>query len=325
MAQKGHGTKGHSHSSYGDTGISLIRIKQLFLLASPLSYRQIAKRLNIHYRSVLKARTEFIKKGYLRPNRTLTALGKRALKTVSIGYDLGAHSLINDNYVLDLIQKYIRHKVIRFFCEVKYKLRQYGDLPKKYTGGEVRVFKTWELKGGAKLTETKIDNIRVRVTPKHVIMIPPELYGDDPMSIKDKAWLLCESIIPKVEAWFNVEVDKRPNKIYMTFSKQHFAFMNNAIARYAKDPSRKWDVVIHDKEDGKARIVIDASKGFPELEAVHPVHAEEDAEVLKRLIEDYTLRGAILPRALEKRLVGLEIEFKDYQNRRPSLPKWFVG
>ena len=39
---------------------------------------------------------------------------------------------------------------------------------------------------------------------------------------------------------------------------------------------------IRDPEDNKPRIVVDQSKGFPELETVHKLHATQDMEMLRR-------------------------------------------
>jgi hypothetical protein len=301
------------------------RFQKLILLTTPLSVKKISERLNISTRGVYKAKFELIKKGYLTEDRTPTSLGTKALEMASIGYDIGSPSSQLDNKnILNIISKLIRLKRIRFFCEVKFRLLENRGLP-KYTGSKVRVYKTWQLKGGVELTETTIDDIRVRITSRHVIMIPPELYGDDPMQVKNKAWLLCESIIPKVEAWFNVKVADKPNKVYMTFSKQHFAFMDNAIAKYVKDPSRKWNITIYDQQDGKARIVVDMSKGFPELETIHPIHAEEDAERIKTMLEDYTLRSIETPGEQRSLILDLLQRLETLEEQKvniPKLPNW---
>jgi hypothetical protein len=170
-AQKGHTKQGHTEGSFYEDGYSQTRIRQLFLLASPLAYKQIAKRLNINYRSILKARSKFIKDGFLTQNRALTMKGKEALKSALVVSD-EVHMFGDKN--LDVaISKIIRAKTIRFYCEVKFKIqRDYDPKLKPEKAGSFAVFRTWEIKN-VRFKETIIDEVRVRRTSRSVIFIPP--------------------------------------------------------------------------------------------------------------------------------------------------------
>jgi DNA-binding transcriptional ArsR family regulator len=44
-------------------------------------------------------------------------------------------------------------------------------------------------------------------------------------------------------------------------------------------------MIIRDKEDNKPRVLVDNSKGFPELETVHKLHAVDDMDLLRRNTE----------------------------------------
>jgi len=44
-------------------------------------------------------------------------------------------------------------------------------------------------------------------------------------------------------------------------------------------------MIINDQEDKKPRIIVDQSKGFPELETVHPLHSVDDMELLRKNTE----------------------------------------
>jgi len=44
-------------------------------------------------------------------------------------------------------------------------------------------------------------------------------------------------------------------------------------------------MIINDQEDKKPRVIVDQSKGFPELETVHKLHAVDDMELLRRNTE----------------------------------------
>ncbi len=48
-------------------------------------------------------------------------------------------------------------------------------------------------------------------------------------------------------------------------------------------------------EKGRLRVIVDASKGIFELEAVNKVWSEEDYDKMQRVIEDYVVREAPLP------------------------------
>jgi len=41
-------------------------------------------------------------------------------------------------------------------------------------------------------------------------------------------------------------------------------------------------MLIRDNEDNKPRIIVDKSKGFPELETVHPIYFDDDMEKIRR-------------------------------------------
>lgn len=131
-------------------------------------------------------------------------------------------------------------------------------------------------------------SINVRITPNKVLFNPPQMeipLNDEPSRAKNLMLTQVKAIIPKIESWFSISLSK-PNKVSMSVSSQHIAFVGNAIAKYFSE--KGIDLKIYDNR-GKLRLIVDKSRG-PELEAVDKAHAEEDAEKIKDLLKD-TLTG----------------------------------
>lgn len=130
-------------------------------------------------------------------------------------------------------------------------------------------------------------SVLVRVTPNKIMFNPPQIeldMNDTPEQAKNLMLKYIKGIIPKIENWFNVTI-ARPNRISITLSSQHIAFVNNKMAHYFVD--KKIDLKIYD-EEGILRTVVDQSHG-PELEYMSKAHGEDDADYMKTFIEDTTL------------------------------------
>jgi hypothetical protein len=60
-------------------------------------------------------------------------------------------------------------------------------------------------------------------------------------------------------------------------------------------------LLIRDREDGKRRVIVDLSKGFPEVETVHPAFSGEDMERVRDFTEEVAL-GKFTPDLVRKRI-----------------------
>lgn len=131
-------------------------------------------------------------------------------------------------------------------------------------------------------------SVLVRVTPNKIMFNPPQIelnMNDSPENAKNVMLKYIKGIIPKIENWFKVTI-ARPNRISMTVSSQHIAFVNNQMAQYFD--KNNIELKIYD-EEGILRTVVDKSRGPPELEYVSKAHGEDDADYMKTFIEDTTL------------------------------------
>lgn len=128
-------------------------------------------------------------------------------------------------------------------------------------------------------------SVKVRVTPNKIMFCPPEIeleWNDSPDHAKNQALKYVDNILPKIESLFNVSLSK-PDKVSVSVSSQHIAFVNNEFAKYFTD--RDISLNIYD-EHGKKRVIVDKSKGYPELEFIHKAHAEDDSERMKDFIDE---------------------------------------
>ena len=142
-------------------------------------------------------------------------------------------------------------------------------------------------------------SVLVRVTPNKILFHPPQIeleMTDSPEHAKNIMLKYIKGIIPKIENWFKVTIT-RPNRISMSVSSQHIAFVKNQIAQYFANNGI--DLRIYDDE-GKLRVIVDESRG-PELETVNKAYAEEDAEKLKNFIKD-TVTGQFDHRQINRNL-----------------------
>lgn len=131
-------------------------------------------------------------------------------------------------------------------------------------------------------------SVLVRVTPNKIMFNPPQIeldMNDSPEQAKNLMLKYIKGIIPKIENWFNVTI-ARPNRISITLSSQHIAFVNNKMAHYFD--KNNIELKIYDGE-GILRTVVDKSRGPPELEYMSKAHGEDDADYMKTFIEDTTL------------------------------------
>lgn len=144
-------------------------------------------------------------------------------------------------------------------------------------------------------------SVLVRVTPNKIMFHPPQIeldITDSPEHAKNMMLKYLKGIIPKIENWFKVTITK-PNRISMSVSSQHIAFVNNQIAQYFVN--NDIELKIYDDE-GKLRVFVDKSHG-PELECSNKAYAEEDAEKIKTLLQD-TVTGQFDHRQINSNLAS---------------------
>lgn len=68
----------------------------------------------------------------------------------------------------------------------------------------------------------------------------------------------------------------RDGRVCFDITNMHIAISNCGVIKEFKNRHIR-DITVHDSEDGKVRFLMDFSHGLPELEAVHPQYAFDDA------------------------------------------------
>lgn len=124
------------------------------------------------------------------------------------------------------------------------------------------------------------------ITKQNIFIFFPEDFevrGNDMKGLTLNLHSTIMSTFKKWESRFNVTLSKS--------GRFNFDIRNIHIAVVDKDVARELDsrnidhLVVTDDDDGKKRFVIDMSKGFPEIECVHPQKAFDDSDQVKYLLE----------------------------------------
>ena len=217
------------------------------------------------------------KYGYLRVKRVgkvldvqLQPLAIKELGIVSVGAKRVEYINLHDVWIACEILKKPKEWGKKDFVEKILEMMSIGCTPNKVNNWKGIYF--------------NYASVTVRITPNKVMFNPPHVevgMDDSPENAKNLMLNHIRGIIPKIEKWFSVTLS-RPNRVSMTVSSQHIAFVKSLIAKYFVD--NEIDLVIYD-DQGRRRVIVDKSRG-PELEFPNKAYAEEDAGRMKTLIDD---------------------------------------
>ena len=110
-----------------------------------------------------------------------------------------------------------------------------------------------------------------------------DVIADDMDSLMVKVYNEIMDILYKWSNKFKVGLFK-DGRVNFNIRNQHIAICKNGVVKEFKN-KKITDLVIYDKDDGKARFLMDFSKGIAELEAVHPQKATDDIQEAKFFME----------------------------------------
>lgn len=255
----------------------LHRVDLLKELSEPdASIKETAKRLVQSERAVQRMRQRLVKDGLLNQDGTLTTSGINLLEK---------YGALSDNVRAGNVLRL--HAVIARLVPLA--------IPRHWDARRERIIgfkvKSWK---PAAWTETEFrisDDLRVRTTPKSVLLHLPDFFGTDGRECKRRLLDFMEKAVPEVERLLGVKFRSK-REFTFTISQQHFAMMKSTLADFfgtEEDLLRVLD------EKGRLRVIVDASKGIFELEAVNKNWSEEDYDRMQRLIEDVVVKEAPLP------------------------------
>jgi len=124
-----------------------------------------------------------------------------------------------------------------------------------------------------------------KVTTKKVIIYINDVYGKNAAECDTGAIKKLSKVFPKYE--------RKLKRMGVTIRKPSYGVSAANTAHYAKEHNRFAEVahesggtiLVRDRVDGKRRVISDESKGYPELEAVHPSKSRDDIDAIERLLE----------------------------------------
>jgi len=110
-----------------------------------------------------------------------------------------------------------------------------------------------------------------------------EIVGNDIQSLASQLYDVVEDQVTYLENIMHSNFYK-DNRINFEITKNHVALVNNGVVKEMKLSGIR-GLSVYDEIDGKQRFLMDWSKGRPELEAVHTVHALDDADKAQYFME----------------------------------------
>lgn len=142
-----------------------------------------------------------------------------------------------------------------------------------------------------------IKKCKVWLTNKSIVVYYPkglDFYGNTANESKNYALIYFNDIISSIESKLGIDLKYMGNH-QIKICKQHYAKVKDSIAnQYNKEGKKVWGYVNEENW-----LVIDHSKGFAELETVHPVSADHDQDkiilpLLNGIKEHYEKTGESL-------------------------------
>lgn len=253
------------------------RAWMLYHLAKPKTITSIAKTRKTSPQSIYAYLKRLRENGYITRERELTHKGYKLVENwLVVSKDV-------DKPPVKIPPNSDRLHDVQFRIGILKKKSNWNETRITLPRIKIKNYSEWNVKGWIE-NQFFIGNCCIRTTPDAVLVrLEQDLYGS-PQECVDAAVKILHSVIPRIEALFGVELS-RDLFVNITLGRQHHAIVKNDIARWFLKRGVKLRIK---GPDGGVRWVVDNSAGLEELEAVHKVFAEQDAERMKAFISDVT-------------------------------------
>lgn len=262
--------------------------EMLNLLAQTLTIKTIAHLRKIGLSAVCRHLQRLIKKGYITKDRELTQAGLEHIKKF----------LLVSKIMYKTKSDKIRLHNLSFTISLIKIPQDWEKRRRKITKIKQKTYKIWKLQNWEP-NSFYVDEIEIRTSPRSIILLFPEIYGNSPLGVTNKVIKILNGTIPKLENLFRVRL-AREYYCNINFSSSHYAITNNEIAKLFIQ--KGWKLRILD-EEGNIRLIIDNSKGLQELEAINSKYGEEDSQLIKDYLRDLILnRECLLPSQMTKEI-----------------------
>ena len=242
----------------------------LQLLNNGVGIKEIAKIKGKSQVAVYRLISRMIKSGLLNKDRTLTQEAFNIVKK-SIVVSRDVKSIPNTVRLHDL----------QFKVKILRKPENWESQKETILKLKNIDFKSWPLKNH-KIQEFYVENIRIRVTNKSVLVLIDNVYSGSPQGAKNKAMEMLYNALPKIESLFKISLEK-PRVLNINITRQHNALIFNEIAKQFLDSGIELRIL---DNNGNVRLIVDDSHKLHELEAISVVHSEGDAESVKNFLRD---------------------------------------
>jgi hypothetical protein len=256
--------------------------KRLKLLSEYLTISKIAELTKRSPKTIYKAFSNYREKGWINKDRSLTSKGVKKVELAFVRVEKGE----SKSRITQLKSNTIRLHNLAFTI----------NLPKPFS----KINKFLELKnisyktinmGTWNIKQIVIDNRKVWINPKKLILYMGSYYSDIPLNAFIQALNELKSLVFKIQRMFNIKLIKG-NSIDFEVSRQHYSLIKNQLAKEYNKKKKK--LYVYDTNN-RLRLLIDNSLNLHEFEAVDNKLSKEDMEKVQPYFLDVLEKEHYLP------------------------------
>ena len=263
----------------------------LKLLSQYLTIKEIAKLTSKRPVTIYKAFLSYRKKGWINEDRSLTNEGFQKVElamAISRKVEFPANSIRLHNlvFIIDIPKENNRVINAQKILEIK-KID----------------FKTIDM-GTWKAKQIIIDNRKIWVNPKKLVIYMGNYYADTPIEAYTLALDELKSLVHSIQSKLRIKLIVG-HSISFSVSRQHFALIKNEIAMKYNNEKKK--LFVYDNEN-RLRLMVDDSLNLDELESVDKEKAMNDAEKTREVLLDIIEKPSYLPSTAKEIIDKMAIE-----------------
>jgi len=237
--------------------------RKLKLLSEYLPISKIANLMNRSSKTIYKSFLTYRKNGWINEDRTLTSEGLRKVELAiarvqKVENTIRLHNLV---FLVNFKDTLIAHGKLLDLKNISYKTIDMG---------------TWKAK------QIVIDNRKVWINPKKIILYMGNYYANTPLEAFTRALEELKQLILKIQRLLNIKLIYN-NSIDFTVSRQHYALIKNQLAKQYNKEKKK--LFIYDSEN-RLRLLIDNSLNLNEFEAVNKKLSMDDGTKVQDHFKD---------------------------------------
>ena len=263
------------------------RVEMLKMLSDlSLSKTRIAQIKNVSLPSIIQFHRRLTKDGLITEKRELTEGGVNTVNNFVVVSDDVNPNTVNPHTKTDLI----RLHDLQFKVKILHKQEGYDYRENRVISTKVRDYKIIKLKNNYQ-EDFFINEVRIRTTTESILIMPSDIYTNTEQEAVAQAMKILFDTLPKIENLLNITLIKE-NYCNITVTRQHYALINNELAKMYRKEENKFKVL---DKDGATRLIIDFSMNIPEFEAVHKTKSPSDINNCQVYFKDLISNEHLIP------------------------------